>query len=85
VANREALIGVGDLLLQMKITNRLIAAQLRNTMSQQDLIALLSTTGATGREIAEIVGTSEGTVKNALMRIRKKTIPDDRREQRLLE
>ena len=79
MANREPFVGVGDLLLQMKITNRLLAAQLRHTMSQQELISLLLEVGATAKEIALVVGTSEGTVKNAIVRLRKRG--SDRRDQ----
>lgn len=87
MSNREAFVGVSDLLLQMKITNRLLAAQLRTSMTQQDLVALLSTTDATAKEIAEIVNTTPATVKTALVRLRKKNVQvqDERREQRLLE
>lgn len=86
IPNREVFVGVADLLLQMKITNRLLAAQLRVSMTQQDLIALLATTDATAKEIAEVVNTTEGTVKNALVRIRKKIkASDEKQEQRLLE
>lgn len=76
MANREVFVGVAELLLQMKITNRLLAAQLRPRMTQQDLISLLATTGATAKEIAEILDTTPGTVKNAVMRIKKKSVPD---------
>ena len=58
--------------MQMKITNRLLAAQLRPLMTQQGLIALLSSTGATSREIAEIVNTTTATVKTTVARLKKK-------------
>lgn len=57
----------------MKITNRLLAAQLRNTMKQHELIALLSTTGASAQEIADVVNTSVATVQVTLHRQRKKS------------
>jgi DNA-binding CsgD family transcriptional regulator len=69
----------------MKITNRLLAAQLRVSMTQQELVALLASTDATAKEIAEIVNTTPGTVKNALVRLKKKSNLDEKREQRLLE
>lgn len=37
---------LGDLLIQMKITNRLLAAQLRAQMKQQELVQLLMSTDA---------------------------------------
>jgi DNA-binding MarR family transcriptional regulator len=55
----------------MKITNKLLAAQLRPQMKQQELIALLASTQATVREIAEIVHTTPATVTTALARLRK--------------
>ena len=70
---REASVGFHDLLIQMKITNKLLAAQLRSQMKQQELIALLGTTGATTREIAEIVNTTPATVANALVRLKKQS------------
>ena len=68
---REASVGFEDLLVQMKITNKLLAAQLRFQMKQQDLIALLVNTGATIKEIAEIVNTTPATVTTSLVRARK--------------
>ncbi len=69
---RDATVGPVDLLMQAKITNRLLAAQLKATMNQQDLIALLGTTEATPKEIAEILNTTAGTVSSALVRLKKK-------------
>lgn len=64
---------LADLLVQAKITNRLLAAQLRGQMNQQDLISLLYSTDATNKEIAEILDTTAGTVKTAVARLRKRT------------
>lgn len=61
-----------DLLLQAKTTNRLLAAQLRNEMSQQELVKLLSTTGLSLKEIGEILNTSAATIAVAAYRLRKK-------------
>jgi len=55
----------------MKITNRLLAAQLRTRMGQQELIALLASTHATVKEIAEIVNTTPATVTTTLARLKK--------------
>jgi DNA-binding MarR family transcriptional regulator len=68
---REASVGFEDLLVQLKITNKLLAAQLRFQMKQQDLIALLANTGASIKEIAETVNTTPATVTTTLARARK--------------
>jgi DNA-binding MarR family transcriptional regulator len=67
---RRETIGFEDLLVQMKITNRLLAAQLRSQMKQNDLIALLATTGASVREIADVVNTTPATVTTTLARLK---------------
>jgi DNA-binding CsgD family transcriptional regulator len=61
-----------DLLKQAKITNRLLAAQLKARMTQMELIGLLADTGLTAREIGEVLGTSGATVAVTLQRLRKK-------------
>ena len=68
---RDDTIGFAELHVQQRITNRLLAAQLRNTMKQVDLIKLLASTGGTNSEIADVVGTTPGTVKTTLQRLRK--------------
>ena len=68
---REPSVGFQDLLVQLKIMNKLLAAQLRFQMKQQDLIALLASTDATVKEIAEIVNTTPATVTTTLARLRK--------------
>jgi len=60
---------LNDLLIQMKITNRLLAAQLRGSMGQKDLVGVLLSTGATHGDIA-VPDTSAGTVKITALRIR---------------
>ena len=62
-----------DLLKQARITNRLLAAGLKASMKQQELIALLVGTGATPTEIADILNTTAGTVGVALNRLKKQT------------
>ncbi len=47
-----------DLLKQAKTTNRLLAAQLKSQMSQMDLVKLLTTSGLTAREIADVLDTT---------------------------
>lgn len=65
-------IGFADLLTQMKITNRLLQAQLKATMSQQELVALLASPGATHQEIADVLGTTAATISVTLQRLKKK-------------
>jgi len=65
-------IGLADVLMQLKLTNRLLAAQLRGRMSQQELVMLLASTGASHQDIAEVLGTTAPTVSNALVRTRKR-------------
>lgn len=62
---------IADVVTQLRISNRLLAAQLRTTMTQSELISLLASTGATNHEIAIILGTTSATVSNALVRKRK--------------
>ena len=65
-------VGFAELHTQLKITNRLLVAQLRNTMRQNELIALLATTGASYREIADVLNTTPATVQVTLQRHKKK-------------
>lgn len=67
---REA--SLGDVVMQLKLANRLLAAQLKATMTQADLIDLLASTGASNQHIADALGTTAPTVSNALVRTRKK-------------
>lgn len=66
-------IGFTELHTQMKITNRLLAAQLKSSMKQNELIALLATTGASNKEIADVLDTTAGTVGVALQRQKKES------------
>jgi DNA-binding CsgD family transcriptional regulator len=67
--------GLDDVLLQLKMTNRLLAQQLRRkageTMTQQDIVKLLATTGASTQQLADILDTSSNTVRKAPMRLAK--------------
>ncbi len=65
-------IGLQDLHTQMKITNRLLAAGLRERMKQNELIQLLAGTGASQQEIADVLDTTPGTVSVTLQRFRNK-------------
>jgi DNA-directed RNA polymerase specialized sigma24 family protein len=62
-----------DLLIQLKILNRLVAAQLKPTMKQNELVALLASTGATSQEIADVLDTTASVVQVTLHRRRKKS------------
>lgn len=70
---RNTTVGFPELLTQMKITNRLLAAQLKGSMSQQELVALLASTGATQQEIATVLDTTPATINTAMQRLKKKT------------
>jgi DNA-binding CsgD family transcriptional regulator len=69
---RDAIAGFPELLTQARITNRLLAAQLRETMSQQDLVHLLMGTGASNQDIADILNTTPATVATTVQRLRRK-------------
>jgi DNA-binding CsgD family transcriptional regulator len=61
-----------DLLKQARTTNRLLAAQLKGQMSQQDLVKLLMSAGLTNQELADVLDTTAATVAVALQRLKKK-------------
>jgi DNA-directed RNA polymerase specialized sigma24 family protein len=63
--------GEQEIVTQLRITNRLLAAQLRSTMKQNELIALLATTGASHQDIATILGTTANTVNVTLVKKRR--------------
>lgn len=71
---REEAIGFSDLHIQLRIISRLLAAQLRTSMKQVELIKLLASTGATNAEIGDVLGTTPATVKTALQRLRKNDV-----------
>ena len=71
MANKN-LATLDDLLIQLKVTNRLLSAQLRDRMMQNELIGLLISTGASHREIAEVLDTSVATVQVTVHRMKKK-------------
>lgn len=69
---RDASAGFPELLTQVRITNRLLAAQLRERLSQQDLVRLLVGTGASNQDIADVLNTTPATVATTLQRLRRK-------------
>lgn len=72
VVARTGSIGLADVHVQMKITNRLLAAGLKERMKQNELIHLLAGTGASQQEIADVLDTTAPTVAVTLARLRKK-------------
>lgn len=68
--SRQTSAGFDDLLTQAKVTNRLLAAQLRDRMTQKELVELLMTTGASDREIADVLDTTPATVAVTKQRLR---------------
>lgn len=64
-----------DLLKQLKTMNRLMAAQLKKEMSQQDLVRLLMNTELTNQELADVLDTTAATVAVTLQRLRRKAAP----------
>jgi DNA-binding CsgD family transcriptional regulator len=69
---RDTSAGFPELLTQARIANRLLAAQLRETMSQQDLVRLLIGTGASNQDIADVLNTTPATVATTVQRLRRK-------------
>ncbi len=65
-------VGLADLLVQARITNRLLAAQLKATLGQQEMVRLLATTGASIAEIADVLNTTSATVSSTLQRLKKR-------------
>lgn len=70
--NRDRSIGFADIYLQIKITNKLIARQLKERLQQHELVGLLMSTGASDQDIADILGTTAATVTATKVRLRKK-------------
>ena len=78
-------IGFAELHTQLRITNRLLAAQLKVTTGQQEMVKLLAGTGATASEIADVLDTTSATVSTTIQRLKKKalkvsSVPDDQLE-----
>lgn len=66
-------IGFEHLYTQQKITNKLLAAQLKDKMKQVELVGLLATTGASDAEIADVLNTTAATVSVTKAKLRKRT------------
>ena len=65
-------IGFTDLHTQLRIISRLLAAQLKATTGQQEMVRLLTTTGASNAEIADVLDTTPATVATTIQRLKKK-------------
>ncbi len=63
-------IGFIELHVQLKITNMLVAAQLKERVKQKDLVRLLMNTGASDQDLADILSTTPGTIAVTKKRIR---------------
>lgn len=79
--SRDKSIGLADVHTQIKITNRSLIANLKTSLKQNQLIALLATTGASEKEIADVLDTTEGTVHTTRQRMKKKSSATKKRRQ----
>lgn len=70
--NRDDSVGFPELHIQLRIISRLLAAQLRQNLSQQDMVRLLASTDATNSEIADVLDTTPATINATLQRLKKK-------------
>jgi DNA-binding CsgD family transcriptional regulator len=64
-------IGLAEIHTQLKISNRLLIAGLKTSLKQNELIALLGTTGASDKEIADVLDTTAATVNTTRQRLKK--------------
>ncbi len=71
MARNEREATLGDLLIQMKLTNKLLAAALKQTMGQKELVRLLAPTGATAVELASMLDTTPATIATTLQRLKR--------------
>jgi DNA-directed RNA polymerase specialized sigma24 family protein len=71
---------LNDVVLQLKINNRLAAAQLRGEpLAYHDLALLLAGTGASYQEIAEVLDKSPNAIRKLLERERHKSSEDEKK------
>lgn len=71
---RESEIGFQQLYTQLRIISRLLAAQLKATTGQQEMVRLLITTGASHAEIADVLDTTVPTVATTVQRLKKRAL-----------
>lgn len=62
----ERAASLSDVVMQLRINNRLLAASLRDKMKMTELIFLLQSTGASNREIADTVNATPDTVRSII-------------------
>lgn len=72
MAKTKEEVGLAELHTQLRIISRLLAVQLKSSIGQQELIRILSGTGASHAEIADVSGTTTATVGVTVQRIKKK-------------
>jgi DNA-binding CsgD family transcriptional regulator len=77
---RDQAVGFPELHIQLRIMSRLMAAQLKATTSQQEMVRLLASTGATAAEIADVLDTTPATVSVAIQRLKKKAAKTEKTE-----
>jgi DNA-binding CsgD family transcriptional regulator len=68
--NRNA--DLNDVLVQLKLISRIMGAQMRDKLKQNEIIALLDTTGASNQEIADMLDTTADAVRVTRGRLKKK-------------
>ena len=68
-----------QMLVQLKIANRLLAAQLRRNMGQKELVNLLASV-ASPKDIAQVLDTTPATVTTTLARLKKAAIDSGEKE-----
>lgn len=67
-----------EILTQLKIANRLTVMELRNKdVKQSEIIKVLATSGASSKEIAEVLDTTTNTVSVALSQLKKAVAKKD--------
>jgi DNA-directed RNA polymerase specialized sigma24 family protein len=69
-----------SLLTQVKVTNCLLAAQLRLHMNQTEIVDLLRHVGLSAREVADMLGTSPAVVSVTRSRIRQRQSTEEPRD-----
>lgn len=69
---KERSIDFGDLHTQLKIISKLLAAQAKERLQQQDLVRILMTTGASDQELADVLGTTAATVAATKVRLKRR-------------
>ncbi len=66
-------VGFADLHVQLRIISRLLAAQLKATTGQQEMVRMLASTGASNAEIADVLDTTPATVAATLHRLKRRS------------